>query len=186
MTSVSAHQVARQLRQRLPGLGTKKLHKLLYYCQGHHLASVGTPLFHETISAWDMGPVVGQLWHNEDSGTTSATALEGRLTERELNTVGYVVRHYGALSGNELERLTHSEDPWSDAAARRDAPGTSEKIPHESIRQYFSKPHDDEDDASFPDHAAVTEWLDGADESALGNPQSDSLDELRGRLTANA
>jgi uncharacterized phage-associated protein len=39
----------------------KKLHKLLYYCQGHHLATFGLPLFDESISAWDMGPVVGTL-----------------------------------------------------------------------------------------------------------------------------
>jgi hypothetical protein len=35
---VSAHDVAAALRARLPDLPTKKLHKLLYYCQGHHLA----------------------------------------------------------------------------------------------------------------------------------------------------
>lgn len=186
MTRVSAHQVARQLRRQLPGLGKKKLHKLLYYCQGHHLATFATPLFHETISAWGMGPVVGQLWYDEDRGTPSANLPDGRITEGELNTIGYVVSHYGALSGNELERLTHSEAPWRDAANRRDAPGASQKISPDSIRQYFSRPHDDEDDASYPAPVAVTEWLAGADESGLDDPQTDSLDELRRRLTANA
>lgn len=186
MTSVSVHHVARQLRHRLPGLGKKKLHKLLYYCQGHHLAIFGTPLFHETISAWDMGPVVGQLWYDEDRETQNATGPDANLTESELNTVGYVVSHYGALSGHELERLTHSEDPWRDASDRRDAPGTSEKIPDEALRRYFANPHNDEEDANLPGHAAVAEWLHGADETALGRPQTDSLDELRRRLTARA
>jgi len=43
--SASAHDVAAALRDRLPGLPTKKLHKLLYFCQGHHLAVKGEPLF---------------------------------------------------------------------------------------------------------------------------------------------
>ncbi len=45
MTALSAHDVAAQVRQRVPGVGTKKLHKLLYYCQGHHMAtSRNTPV----------------------------------------------------------------------------------------------------------------------------------------------
>src|SRR5262249_49336794 len=66
--AVSARDVAPALRERLPDLGTVKLHKLLYYCQGHHLAIFGEPLFSETISAWDMGPVVGTLWRGEKDG----------------------------------------------------------------------------------------------------------------------
>src|SRR5947207_14369309 len=103
---VSAHDVAVVLRERLPGLPVKKLHKLLYYCQGHHLAAFGEPLFGETISAWDMGPVVGTLWKQEKDGEPApvpARAGAGvgvgaaRLSEAELNTVGYVVSRYGGL-----------------------------------------------------------------------------------------
>jgi hypothetical protein len=39
-----AADVAVELRRRLPGVGVKKLHKLLYDCQGHHLADVGRPV----------------------------------------------------------------------------------------------------------------------------------------------
>jgi uncharacterized phage-associated protein len=52
---VSAHDVAAVLRARQPGMPAKKLHKLLYYCQGHHLAVFDEPLFAETVSAYDMG-----------------------------------------------------------------------------------------------------------------------------------
>ena len=31
--------------------GTKKLHKLMYYCQGHHLATFGEPLFAGVVAA---------------------------------------------------------------------------------------------------------------------------------------
>jgi hypothetical protein len=88
-TTVSAHAVAAALRDRLPGLGFKKLHKLLYYCQGHHLAVFDDPLFRETISAWDMGPVVGELWKHGQLGRAPAPGIP--LGEAELNTIEYVV-----------------------------------------------------------------------------------------------
>lgn len=185
MTNVSAHDVARQLRRRLPGLGSKKMHKLLYYCQGHHLATFGTPLFHETISAWDMGPVVGQLWYDEDRGTEIDTVADP-LNESELNTVGYVVSHYGGLSGHELQRLTHTEGPWLEANEHRGRPGTSQKITHQSIRRYFCEPPDDEDESGHLDPAAVAAWLSGADQASDREPQPDSLDEIRARLTTRS
>lgn len=91
-----AADVAMELRRRLPGVGVKKLHKLLYYCQGHHLADVGRPLFAESIAAWDIGPVVGKLWKSEQAGppATNVRALD----DAALNTIGYVVSRYGALT----------------------------------------------------------------------------------------
>ncbi len=152
------------LRERQPGLPTKKLHKLLYYCQGHHLAAMGTPLFEERISAWDMGPVVGELWYSErTAGQVTATK---ELNEAELNTIGYVLSRYGALTGRDLENLTHTEQPWllADAARR---PQESVPIELDWIRQYFSSVAragvDDEDDVVL-DAADVAAWLGGAAE----------------------
>src|SRR5919199_6311744 len=101
--SLPARVVAAAVRERLPGVGIKKLHKLLYYCQGHHLATFGRPLFDETVSAWDMGPVVGSLWFAEKQGIVPAGDPSGPLGEAELNTVGYVLSRYGRLSGRGLE-----------------------------------------------------------------------------------
>jgi len=41
-----------------------KLQKLIYYAQGIHLASEGTPLFPDRIEAWTYGPVVPTLYHH--------------------------------------------------------------------------------------------------------------------------
>src|SRR5690349_20126782 len=98
--AVSARVVAAVLRERLPGLPTKKLHKLLYYCQGHHLAAFDEPMFGETISAWDMGLVVGTLWREEKQGAVAAG--HPPLDEAALNTIGYVLSRYGALTGLDL------------------------------------------------------------------------------------
>src|SRR5262245_17472647 len=94
--TVSAHDVAAELRRRMPSVGTKKLHKLLYYCQGHHLASQSEPLFAEPIGAWDMGPVVERLWRDERYQLEPPLAMA--LDEAALNTIGYVVSRYGALT----------------------------------------------------------------------------------------
>ena len=39
--TVSAHDVARELRARRPELKTVQVHKILYYAQGWHLAWTG-------------------------------------------------------------------------------------------------------------------------------------------------
>ncbi|HEU0129657.1 MAG TPA: type II toxin-antitoxin system antitoxin SocA domain-containing protein [Mycobacteriales bacterium] len=180
--TTSAHAVAAALRERVPGLPTKKLHKLLYYCQGHHLATFGEPLFRESISAWDMGPVVGQLWFEEKERLVPGDAPP--LDEAALNTVGYVVSRYGRLSGNDLERLTHTEPPWQRADRDR-RPRTSAKIQPEWLREYFASARDDDDDEEpAADAEAVAAWLAGAGERLAEPVRPDDLDELRARLGA--
>jgi uncharacterized phage-associated protein len=180
--TVSAHDVAAVLRNRLPGLPTKKLHKLLYYCQGHHLATFNVPLFAETISAWDMGPVVGTLWFAESRRVAAPSPRP--LDEAQLNTVGYVVSRYGALSGRDLENLTHNESPWQLADLNR-TPGTSTKIRLDWIRDHFTTTGSDDtiDDGIPLDSAAVTAWLKDAEPRPSGETLvPDSIDEFKSRL----
>jgi len=177
---VSAREVAAELRKRHPGLPTVKLHKLLYYCQGHHLATFGVPLFTEWISAWDMGPVVGALWYAERSGhaVESGTPLD----EAGLNTIGYVLSRYGALTGRDLYHLTHGEAPWRLADAGR-SPGTSVRIPTTSIESYFrSAAGPDEDEEIVLDAAVVAEWLKDAARTRDATAPPDRPDELTARL----
>jgi len=131
---LSAHDIAAVLRERLPGLTVKKLHKLLYYCQGHHLATFGRPLFAEAVSAWDMGPVVGELWHAEKRGTPAPEPVAP--DQAALNTIGYVLSRYGGLTGADLELLTHGEAPWLRADAQR-PPGGSIRIEWDWLRDFF-------------------------------------------------
>lgn len=89
--------------------GVTKIHKLLYYCQGWHLAWVGEPLFPEDIEAWGMGPVVATLWRDEKY---RPKAEPQALSEIEARTVEYVAARYGELWANQLVGRTHQEDPW--------------------------------------------------------------------------
>ncbi|MEX5631934.1 Panacea domain-containing protein [Parafrankia sp. FMc2] len=167
------------LRSRIPGLGTKKLHKMLYYCQGHHLAAFGTPLFNERISAWDMGPVVEDLWRAEKYGYAPAEPSGLPAGEAELNTIGYVLSRYGALTGRDLEILSHGELPWYTANQGR-RQGESVTITVDVMREYFATagaPAVAEDEPVL-DSAAVANWLAGAGERR-GPSRPDDLDELR-------
>jgi uncharacterized phage-associated protein len=179
--AVSAHDIAAVLRDRLPGVPTKKLHKLLYYCQGHHLAAFGEPLFVETVSAWDMGPVVGTLWRAERDGDVPTTRAP--LSEAQLNTVGYVVSRYGGLTGQDLENLTHSEPPWRLADQTR-RPKDSVRIEHDWMKEYFATAGSAGDAADEPqfDSAAVTAWLRDAEARRSEPGRPDSVAELRARL----
>jgi uncharacterized phage-associated protein len=177
---VSAHDVAAELRRRIPALQTVKLHKLLYYCQGHHEAAFGEPLFSETISAWDMGPVVGQVWWVE-KGQGPLPARPSPLNEAQLNTIGYVVSRYGKLSGNDLYRLTHSERPWIDADVERKRTGRSSvKIDNDRLRAFFVADANEEDDAWPPvDGEQLAEWLAGAEHRRHADLHADSPGRLR-------
>ena len=176
----SAKDVAAVVRQRLPDVPSKKLHKLLYYAQGHHLAAFHRPLFVETVSAFDMGPVVGQLWWAEkNEGSVPASA---ELDEAELNTVGYVLARYGGMSGRDLEILSHQEQPWRRADLTRE-PGGSVRIERDWMEAYFLEPDEDEIDL---DGSEVSAWLSDAPGRLSHDGQRDDPQEVRNRLGALA
>jgi uncharacterized phage-associated protein len=177
---VPARVVAGAIRRLLPGVPAKKLHKLLYYCQGHHLSVFDQPLFADSLSAWDMGPVVGRLWFEEKQGLDPE--LSAGLEEAELNTIGYVVSRYGGLSGRDLEVLTHSEEPWQRANRGRN-PRESALIRLEWVRDWFRMAPDDEDDeARLLDAQAVASWLDGAEKRLSSELKVDDIKSLRSRI----
>jgi uncharacterized phage-associated protein len=183
MASYSARDVAFEIRKRLPGVPVKKLHKLLYYCQGWHVGTFGVPLFSEALSAWDMGPVVGQLWYAEKQHGPADEVQ--KLDEAALNTIGFVLSRYGGLSGMELERLTHSEPPWIDADGRRHPHG-SQRIELEALARYFKAAPGEEEEGQEPelDPAAVSEWLAGAQNGPpAGRFKADTPDSLRALLS---
>ncbi|MFD0746890.1 Panacea domain-containing protein [Phytohabitans flavus] len=179
--TASAHDIAAVLRQRLPGLDVLRLHKLLYYCQGHHLAAFGEPLFTEEVFAWDNGPVISKLWKDERDGLTVSPRPE--IGEAELNTIGYVISRYGKLTPNDLINMTHQEAPWRLANASR-MPGGTKKIGRDWLKGYFSTDGAPSDGIDEPfDSAEVTAWLREAVEHDDGSTPPDDLDRLRSRVT---
>ena len=178
MPPVSASDVAAELRRALPGLPVKKLHKLLYYCQGHHLAHFGQVLFTEPLMAWNMGPVVANLWKAEKEGRPSP---EPRLLDSgQLNTVAYVVSRYGRLTGHDLELLSHAEAPWQEAEASRPAGGTV-RIKQDTIRAFFRAAGGPDPDLPWPSAHEIAELADGADIRRQRAARPDDLAVLQAR-----
>lgn len=179
MPPVSAHDVAGQLRLLLIGVPTKKLHKLLYYCQGHHLAHFDEPLFSESVMAWDMGPVIANLWKAEKDGSPAPAPAE--LDNGQMNTIAYVVSRYGRLTAGDLENLTHAEDPWRRADARR-PPGQSVRIELDVIREFFRTAGGPDPDLPWPSADDVRRVVAGAHERRAAPAINDDLMALRARL----
>lgn len=140
--AVSAHDVAAELRRRFSyDPGVTRIHKLLYYAQGWHLVWFDRPLFSECIEAWTQGPVVAHLWHDEKRhrARPPSQALDGD----GLAVLDYVMGRYGGISGRELIRRTHNEDPWRLVSERDDAwTVINPEITHESLCAWFAADDD--------------------------------------------
>lgn len=150
--TTSAHDVADEVRKRLPGVGVLKLHKLLYYAQGWHLVQWGEPLFGEAIEAWANGPVVASLWADEkhNRGRPAPSELSGEV----IATIEYVIERYGHLSGKELIDQTHAEAPWREVAESDDPSIAADpRITDDALRCWF------EQDPERVAHVAAVERL---------------------------
>lgn len=94
-----------------------KLQKLLYYEQGFHLAYFGSPLFDESIEAWQYGPVVPDVYnHFKGYGKNVIEPEEcnTQITDKEECALfDEVYSVYGKYSAFGLMNMTHSETPWA-------------------------------------------------------------------------
>ncbi|OWK41777.1 hypothetical protein FRUB_03855 [Fimbriiglobus ruber] len=91
------------------------LHKLLYYCQGWHLAWTGHPLFANQIEAWWHGPVVPDVYAQPWGQGASPIPDLGEpadLSADQKRAIEQVWKHYREFSAYGLRHKTHSEAPW--------------------------------------------------------------------------
>ncbi len=96
----------------------KKLQKLCYYAQAWHLALLKEPLFEDEIQAWIHGPVIPTLYpYYADYRWLNIPKVSDKpnFDERTDDLLEAVFATYGEFTGDQLERLTHSEIPWLEA-----------------------------------------------------------------------
>ena len=134
--------VAAAFIARLGPVDAMKLQKLLYYAQGWHLAITGQPLFTDSIEAWRDGPVVPVVYSGHRGRRKVSSWPSGNpaaLDKDSVQLLDLVCASYGELSGDDLSKLTHSEDPWLQArrGLREDEPG-DELITYDAMRRYFT------------------------------------------------
>lgn len=96
----------------------KKLQKLCYYAQAWHLALFKEPLYKESLQAWIHGPVCRDLYQEYKKYGWRKIPSEKKPCNVDGDTYEFIKEvyvTYGELSGDELEMLTHEEEPWIEA-----------------------------------------------------------------------
>jgi uncharacterized phage-associated protein len=134
VTRVPANSVIAAIDARRPGLKLAKKHLLLFFVQGHHIAHFASPLFDEPIDATDRGVTV----QGADGSPADQPNSEG-----PLNSVGYVLERYSALSPADLRALIQASQPWQAAIK----PGAGGRIDPDVLRDWFRR----DDETNDPD-----------------------------------
>lgn len=97
----------------------KKLEKMCYYAQAWYLANYGTPLFNNRFEAWVHGPVSPDLYAKYKQWgwmpIPKGINIDMGVSPQERDILDKVYDTYGGYDGDELERLTHMEEPWQKA-----------------------------------------------------------------------
>ena len=120
-----------------------KLQKLVYFAQGWALAARGRPLVNEQAEAWPLGPVFPTVYHAfRDFGAAPIDARAPVAAAVEPGTRAFlesVYAVYGAMSAEQLSRLSHVPGgPW-DRTWRASAGMRGTDIPLNAIRDYFRR-----------------------------------------------
>jgi uncharacterized phage-associated protein len=143
--TTSAYSVIAAIDERRPGMKPGKQQLLLFFAQGHHLVWGGVPLFAEKMVATDRG-VTAETSADEDTTEITSEAL--------LNTIGYVVMRYAALSPADLRTLIEASRPWQDARK----PDIGPYIDLDQLRDWFLRPDETDDpDDERPSRAEVAD-----------------------------
>jgi uncharacterized phage-associated protein len=76
---------------------------LLFFAQGHHLASASEPLFSEDLYTTDRGVTL------QDTDLEDASPI---TSEAQLGTISNVIIRYSSLSPADLRTLVQASQPW--------------------------------------------------------------------------
>lgn len=111
------------------------LQKLLYLAQSFYLNKHKKPLFHDTIVAWDFGPVVEEVYmtYKRYGACMIPRAKDYMELDKETSKdIASVLEHFRDWSCTDLTKLVHNQDPWRDAYYNN-----TNVITNESILKYF-------------------------------------------------
>ncbi len=137
--NIKARNIAKFFYEKNNELTEKQLQKLTYYTYVWYLIKFKQRLFNESPQAWIHGPVFMSLYKdikNNNLATAESIDLE---KNKDIKLVLEVVdKYYGKYSGNDLERMTHSEMPWKNARKGLRATEKSQnKISDKDILEYY-------------------------------------------------
>ena len=98
--------------------GNMKLQKLLFFADIIHLAQYNTPLFNDTIFAFEKGCVIESVRHRfqYDYGDLCFESMKEQyiFCQQDKNTLDMTIAIFGGLSSKELSDLNHQFNFWQD------------------------------------------------------------------------
>lgn len=131
-------------------MSPKKLQKLVYYAYAWYLAFNSEPefdinerLFEEEVQAWVHGPVIPEIYHKyKENGYHNIRKISpDKVPGFENDTkdlLEQVWEIYGSYNGNELESITHQEEPWKKAREGYGALDRCDEVLDDNlIRDYY-------------------------------------------------
>jgi uncharacterized phage-associated protein len=121
-----------------------KLHKLMFYVQAWHLAFGRGQFFPGNFQAWVHGPVSRDIYDRYKDTKTMYSSVDvadvrsgfnpqADLSDYERAHIDSILEVYADLTGDQLEEMTHREDPWLSARAGVAASARSENIISEEL-----------------------------------------------------
>jgi len=134
----------------LEKMTNKKLQKLCYYAQAWYLALNREPLVQCEFEAWIHGPVCPELYHSyKNHGYTPISRVVELPTsiKQDKYLQGFIKSIYdiyGDMSGDELELLTHNEEPWVRARqGLKEWEPSYNTISNDDMMEYYSSLQND-------------------------------------------
>jgi len=110
-----------------------KLHKLLYYAQGYHLALFDKPLFKEEIIALENGPyikLIAERYSYNQIKKLKDIKIE-LLSQKELSFIQDIQNICGSYAVWKLDEMIKKEKPWLD--------NYNKIIPHKDLKDFFKE-----------------------------------------------
>jgi len=123
-----------------------KLQKLLYYAQAWHLVNYNRRrLFSDPIEAWDLGPVVPEIYRKWKRYGSSPIPYSSNGKEKapfqgyQIDFLIEFFRVFSNLSATALVSMSHSEAPWQNAHRR----GKNSQISLSEMRDFYKKQYEE-------------------------------------------
>jgi len=126
----------------LESMTHKKLQKLCYYAKAWYLALYDENIIAEPFEAWVHGPVNPELYEKYKGygyDLITERILKENISLDLLSYVKQIYNSYGHMDGDELEIITHHEEPWIEARGNKRPWESCNTIISEDIMKIFYK-----------------------------------------------
>lgn len=125
-----------------------RLHKLIYFIQGWHLALHDVPMLDARFRAWSHGPIHVGLFERFRSNRSLYCAVSSKdvragfafesLTTEQRSHIDAVLHAYAAYPTFQLMEISCGEPPWTTARAGLPLADACEtELSEEVMREYF-------------------------------------------------